>query len=166
MNAEKSDCPLCQKIVSIGTCARCEYHGAGPYHFCPKAPREDYCDEHKTIFDAKLKESTSCVCDFCSSEKVRWAYPAEDFLVGAIAAVDPETGQPFEVQPMGSKGPWAACDPCAELIERGDYEALRQRGFDAIPAHQVVDPNLARTMLVSMHNGFREHRTGPRTEVA
>lgn len=115
---------------------------------------------------ATQQQQPSCVCDFCSSEKVRWAYPAGDFLIGAIAAVDPLTGEPFEVQPMGSKGPWAACTECSELIEREDYEALRQRGFDAIPKHEVLDPDLARTMLVSMHNGFRENRAGPRTEIA
>lgn len=111
-------------------------------------------------------EQPSCVCDFCSSEKVRWAYPAEDFLVGAIAAVDPDTGKAIEVQPMGSKGPWAACDPCAECIERVDYDALKQRGFDAIPVDEVIDVELARTMLAGMHGGFRDHRTGPRTEIA
>jgi hypothetical protein len=115
------------------------------------------CSEH---------QARSSVCDFCSSEKVRWAYPAEDFLIGAIAAVDPNTGEPIEVQPMGSKGPWAACTECSELIEREDYEALRQRGIDAIPKHEVLDPDLARTMLVSMHAGFRENRTGPRMEIA
>jgi hypothetical protein len=134
-------------------------------HFCEECEKEfplsgvcfNKCSEH---------EPHSCVCDFCSSEKVRWAYPAEDFLIGAIAAVDPDTGKAIEVQPMGSKGPWAACDACAECIERGDYEALRQRGFDAIPVDEVVDMELAKTMLTNMHLGFKQNRTGPRTEVA
>lgn len=108
----------------------------------------------------------SSVCDFCGGDKIRWAYPADDFMIGAIAALDPETGEAIDVQPMGSKGPWAACAECAELIEREDYEALKKRGIESIPREQITDMKLARTMLANMHNGFRQHRTGPRTEIA
>jgi len=114
--------------------------------------------------------SHSSVCDFCSSEKIRWAYPADDFEIGAIVALDPETNEPVDVQPMGSAGPWAACEECAKLIEANDYEALKERGIkvgiDAAPPGLIVDHKLARTMLANMHAGFRAHRTGPRMEIA
>lgn len=109
---------------------------------------------------------TSSVCDFCGSDKIRWAYPADDFMIGAIAAIDNETGKTLEMHPMGSKGPWASCAECAELIERDDYEALKKRGFDGIPTEHITDLELTKTLLVNMHMGFKQHRTGPRTEVA
>jgi hypothetical protein len=104
------------------------------------------------------------ICDFCGSEKIRWAYPADDFMMGAIAAVGPN-GEMLELQPMGSSGPWAACEKCSELIEHNDYEALKRHAIE-VNVRAGVDINLSRVLLANLHGGFRAHRTGPRMEIA
>jgi hypothetical protein len=53
------DCRLCLPIKSVGTCSMCGYSGPGPFHFCPKAPRESYCEKHRPIFDEKMREAAS-----------------------------------------------------------------------------------------------------------
>jgi hypothetical protein len=103
------------------------------------------------------------ICDFCNSEKIRWAYPADDFEAGTIIAVAPN-GESFE-QPIGSKGPWAACEECSQLIERGDYSALKARAI-VTNINAGVEPELSRILISGLHGGFRAHRTGPRQEIA
>lgn len=96
------------------------------------------------------------VCDFCSSSRVRWAYPADDFPFAMTT--DGEHG-------CGSKGPWAACDECSALIERGDYPALRMRSLATMNPTGEENPILD-VMLGMLHGKFRASRTGPRQEVA
>ena len=50
------------------------------------------------------------VCDFCSAAPPIWLYPARQFEVTAYA--------------WGSGGGWAACAPCADLIQHGDWVML------------------------------------------
>ena len=97
-------------------------------------------------------------CDFCRSTAVRWRYPAASFDF------------PDELMgPMnwGSIKDWAACDPCAQLIEVGDTDGLLRRFLDQL------SPELRRELSANgvrqvgsaaaiLHGLFLEHRTGDR----
>ena len=61
----------------------------------------------------RVPEAGAEVCDFCSGSDPIWVYPAREFAVTAYG--------------WGSSGGWAACAPCADLIERGDWTALAER---------------------------------------
>lgn len=94
------------------------------------------------------------VCDFCSSVDVTWAYPAGDF-------------QPDPDLPQASAGGWAACEPCAELIEAGDWEGLTDRATDAAVKRSggVLDASFIRPQLRQLYAVFSEFRTGPRRPI-
>lgn len=66
--------------------------------------------ERRNVTDAR--------CDFCLELLPRWQVPCEDFVF-------PGTSE-------GSTGPWGACDGCADLVRKGDAEALVLRSL--IPA--------------------------------
>jgi hypothetical protein len=65
----------------------------------------------------RVPEAGAEVCDFCSGSDPIWVYPAREFAVTAYG--------------WGSSGGWAACAPCADLIERGDWTALAERAVEA-----------------------------------
>jgi hypothetical protein len=79
-------------------------------------------------------------CDFCAAmPPAAWDYPADDFLVAIV-------GEHAEVW---SRGPWAACPGCHELLQAGRWDDLAARAAGP-PA--IVGPLWA---------GFRAHRRGP-----
>ena len=96
------------------------------------------------------------VCDFCSKEgrEEIWSYPCADFIYGIEIAGYPKGA---------SKGEWAACQTCHELIEADDYDGLLRRAVDA---EIGKSPELSqyRPMFLAMvgeiHKGFRANRTG------
>lgn len=59
------------------------------------------------------------ICDFCSSRAVVWDYE----------------NHPTEHEDGG----WAACDPCSELIEMGDRQALEDRAVAMAPPTMMKD---------------------------
>jgi hypothetical protein len=121
-------------------------------------PKED-AERTSRLFEAAQK----CMCDFCNSTSPRWAYPASDF---PIAIAVPADGS--EPRVAGSSGPWAACDACAVLIEKNDYDALLVRSLEAQPIEllEAMPPALVRAMLSGLHATFKKARTGPRMEIA
>jgi hypothetical protein len=105
----------------------------------------------------------SPLCDFCSSTEIAWRYPCASF----------DLPEPYR---HGSAGDWAACDPCAILIERvrilpggrphaADLADLARRPIDRIypdgppSAQALLDLG---SFLYHLHGGFFRHRTGPR----
>jgi hypothetical protein len=89
------------------------------------------------------------VCDFCSAADPIWVYPATDFEMQGHA-----------------RGSWAACAPCAGLIELDDWHALAERYADASPmVRAAVAAGLpdARRVAVEaarlLHARFRQART-------
>ena len=81
-------------------------------------PYEDYPTAHAAgmVYARQGKDVSlypadeAAICDFCSSPLVAWSYDVEDFRVGSTE--------------WGSRGGWAACDDCHDLIEKGDPRAL------------------------------------------
>ena len=99
-----------------------------------------------------LPEAGAEMCDFCSAPHPVWVYPARQFAVTAYA--------------WGSSGGWAACAPCADLVERGDWAALAERAVDANPrlrvavAGGITARGLAIEAARQLHALFRQARTG------
>lgn len=118
---------------------------------CPRCGGENF--EQITV---------SIVCDFCSTpatvDSQFWSYPAEDFEYSLQIE-----GIGFH----GSKGEWACCEICHELIEEDDRKGLALRSVEKdierdpdYHGHQDFLMKIA----VSMHNDFFTHRTGPARE--
>ena len=90
-------------------------------------------------------------CDFCSSPKVTWRYPARDFMAPNLMASE-------------SVGEWLACDTCHDLIERGERGALCERSM-AIVQPVIADPEMIAEVIMPVlrefHDRFYKNRTGP-----
>ena len=94
--------------------------------------------------------TTIVICDFCSSPRPRWSYPCPD----------------FEVQGYGSEGAWAACEPCAVLVEADDREGLALRSAETyVEVHGLISTGAAGMIaetLVDFQRHFFERRNGER----
>lgn len=93
------------------------------------------------------------ICDFCSGREVEWSYPAADFIVDEAE--------------WGSRGHWAACQECHDLIESGNREGLAQRSLDTFfTRHPGELPNdkfgrdYMRKHIMLLHKSFFQWRTG------
>ena len=95
------------------------------------------------------------ICDFCSSPKTTWRYPAHD--VPAISLGDSQ--ELVEVQ-LNSKGGWAACDICHDLIERGEWDLLLDRSVARFPLIDYMPPSVFRATISAIHSAFRFARFG------
>jgi hypothetical protein len=99
----------------------------------------------------KVKLYDRPVCDFCSGQPA-WRYPAETF-----------NATPGEPLPLISEDDWVACDECAALIERNEWNALARRGLLTPMGKQAVEM-LGEEQVLAMHRGFhkkfRQHRRG------
>lgn len=91
------------------------------------------------------------VCDFCSGPPA-WRYPAETF--------NANRGEPML---QISEGDWLACDECAALIQRKEWNALARRGLQTPMAKSAVGLLGEKKVLVmtrELHQKFRRHRRG------
>jgi hypothetical protein len=111
----------------------------------------------KCGFIGKRQVPVIVVCDFCSESidgEWCWSYPARDFLY---------TIQFEGCGTHGSKGEWAACDRCHELIEAGDRSQLAARNValdvKRDPKAKRLAPQLYRLAL-GLHDDFFHNRTG------
>jgi hypothetical protein len=99
------------------------------------------------------------LCDFCSGQPVVAAYPCRDFTISDM--------------PVGSKGTWAACAVCAQLIDADQRDALAWRAVELAnrnllfgetgPVPMPADEALA--LMRELHELFFAHRTGPSVPV-
>lgn len=125
----------------------------------PKA-LDDPCPNCGNV--GKTQMTVVVVCDFCS-EPIKgewcWSYPARDFA--------------YTIQFEGygihaSKGEWAACETCHDLIEADDHTGLAQRNVELDIERDPTAKPLVRqlaTLALSLHNDFFNNRTGePRYE--
>lgn len=66
-------------------------------------------------------------CDFCYASDPQWTLPANDFVnVDGVRDLT-VPGAPE----VGSTGNWAACDECADLLNRGQWSGLFRRAKDS-----------------------------------
>jgi hypothetical protein len=92
------------------------------------------------------------ICDFCSAREVGWCYDARDFGV-----VEPA------VQ-WGSRGGWAACNPCHDFIEANDRKGLCERSvklfYENHPEMADAPEDFIRHQVMLMHGVFFQVRIG------
>ncbi len=90
-------------------------------------------------------------CDFCSGFNIAWVYPAASFQF---------------IPGIGSEGDWAACEPCAEIIETGDPVSLaRHVARLYVEYHELGSADAVEVMaaaLEDLHREFFAHRKGER----
>ena len=98
-------------------------------------------------------------CDFCSDPHVAWLYPARNFTIANMG--------------WGSNSSWAACEGCADLIEKHrDDELVSTRMVGRALSYAMADvgmKTLTRQELRQVERQtrrlletFRKSRTGPR----
>jgi hypothetical protein len=67
---------------------------------------------------------TNGKCDFCYGDNPTFIVPVRTFEFDGVPRIElPEV----TIKGMGSIGDWAACEPCAKLIERNAWSALLRR---------------------------------------
>lgn len=105
------------------------------------------------------------ICDFCSSKNVVRQYECMDFnSESADAGVLYGSERGPENVVLASKDYWAACAPCAKLIDAGDLNALVERVIveqKVRPATQsILRPHLHHTYRLFMQNRIRVDTEG------
>jgi len=99
----------------------------------------------------------SAKCDFCSSADPPWIFPSERFIAASVSE------GPLQ---QGSSGGWAACDRCAELVERREWRQLARRCVDLAVTLRLAATLVGRKAVIArveaLHQEFATHRTGPR----
>jgi hypothetical protein len=99
-------------------------------------------------------------CDFCGDPRPAWRFPACDFT----RSVNGNTRCRF-----ASVGPWAACQPCRDLIEAGQWARLRRRFLRlfhaAAPGLSPAASVPVAADLAPLWLQFQQNRTGPAERV-
>ena len=90
------------------------------------------------------------LCDFCCSTTVKWRYACDNFDV-------PEYS-------FRSKGDWACCDVCSELIEKNDLQGLKERSVSIMNIPSFAMEHL-RGFVKILHARFFEHKRGGREAI-
>jgi hypothetical protein len=91
-------------------------------------------------------------CDSCYSEDFRWYYPAKNFN---YSMVDGETYR--------SLGEWAACETCADLVEKGDREGLVEvSARNHLNGLSILEKELLKNEIRFFHSFFWNNREGKR----
>lgn len=109
-------------------------------------------------------------CDFCFEENPQWIQPARSF---GIAALNIIPGLVEKEGEHGSHGDWAACDTCADFLNRGDWRGLRRRALNAYMARNWEADGMPKgesreqteqmtdLMLNAFYSQLRRNLTGP-----
>lgn len=138
--------PLASRMAKGAFGAMAQYaHPAPADHEAVPVPRDD--------IDPVLPK-----CDFCSDPDTTTIFPTTE---GAVSEVVGSALRMSEDTVDGQAG-WVACAICADMLEHGRYQALRDRAVDAMlktlplgtPRSQV------QKAIVSAHGSFRKMRTG------
>ena len=54
-------CLACLPVDSVGTCARCGYHGPGPGHLCPASHPDEFCERHMPKISSTCLVHEDCI---------------------------------------------------------------------------------------------------------
>jgi hypothetical protein len=92
------------------------------------------------------------VCDFCLSTAVVGAYDTSREISVDVGPITNLTNDP-----------WACCEPCHELIEADDVEALVERAIDGIKTRQDESGTIDLTALLITISEFMEAKGEWRT---
>jgi len=105
------------------------------------------------------------VCDFCSGPEIFKTYDCEDFVTSAIQVEPHAASQHPRMRVVhNSRGGWAACKICAELIDQDRWDDLAERSLATL---LLSEPSLApfkHEVLIHlrrMHQEFRQLKKRP-----
>lgn len=110
---------------------------------------------HKAV-PVPSDETEVMKCDFCSAPDPHWQAECTPFVA---SAGDVAPGVNFDQQ---DDGLWAACDPCATYIQRGDWARLLYRSEKTFTRKTGVPVGV---FVAHMHDRFRHHYTGVITRI-
>lgn len=108
-----------------------------------------------------MSNHSHLICDFCciENEPVTTAFPAQDFESKGL----PITDDVYLY--LKSDGFWAACAPCAEMIDKGDRRGLAERSALSYEDKATVIPHEELVAAIrGIHDDFWAHRQGPGVE--
>lgn len=88
-------------------------------------------------------------CDFCYEINPQWTLPARSFT---------HTTPSFEAH--GSAGDWAACDACADLLNRGMWSVLIRRAVKAYTERTGDPMEIAEMVIKVTYRNLRKNITG------
>lgn len=104
----------------------------------------DTDNDHPPVPVPVASAQTKLMCDFCLTEGARWILPVEDYEVG-------DGGQ--------NVGDWLACDACADMLRRDDWNALITRAMHTMrERHAGAAPS--RRTFETMYGQLRQHVVG------
>jgi hypothetical protein len=109
----------------------------------------------------RLHQAKPC-CDFCTDGRIAWRYPARP----VTAALGPPGGGPDLRTAVRYNDAWLACQPCHELIARGERRRLARRAAAAFVAERpgrALEPHELEGVLgqmASVHALFFANRRG------
>jgi hypothetical protein len=88
-------------------------------------------------------------CDFCSDPRIFARYPAKDFAVKHVSGPN-----------VASRGDWAACKRCTELIEAAKWDELLERSIATFRVKYggMIPPDILRRFITDLHLLFRQNR--------
>lgn len=81
-------------------------------------------DDHPPVPVLPNEITADTRCDFCFWRNPQWVIPAKDFEYESWAKI----GMPVRGTSVGS---WAACDTCADFVNRGLWSNLQRRASAA-----------------------------------
>jgi hypothetical protein len=101
-------------------------------------------------------------CDFCTDGRIAWRYPARP----VTAALGPPGRGPDLQTAVRFNDAWLACQPCHELIDRGERHGLARRAATTFAAERpgrALEPHELEGVLrqmASVHALFFANRRG------
>lgn len=139
-------CDVCKSALN----SRADGNLTGIDYIHPEGRGEDH--EPKPV---EAPEDWRGECDFCSDTNPAFILPTRGFKMPGLDVLPDD---------HMSAGDWAACDTCAKLIERDQWNRLVQRAVDAqigrTPGMQFLRDDLT-TRLGRMYRVIRKNTTGP-----
>lgn len=99
--------------------------------------------------EIKLEAPPTPLCDFCSDPHVFARYPASDFAI-----------KPVPGPKVVSRGDWAACKTCTELIEAAKWTELLNRSISTFRVKYggMISDAILHTFILDLHQQFRQNR--------
>jgi hypothetical protein len=132
-------CQVCQRVLD----ALIDIDGVRYQHTA-----HDDTGDHEAVPVPAAAGWSGGRCDFCGAGQPTYELPAQDFQVPILDHL--------------SRGAWAACDGCADLVRRGWWRALlRQAIAQAEQRHGTTLDAGQRSGIAELYRRLRRNVTGP-----
>jgi hypothetical protein len=107
------------------------------------------------------------ICDFCSSPLVTKRFACVDFDSASqdagIVYPDPTAAETGMNLVLASKGYWAACAPCAALVQAQDLDGLVKRALDELEKPKKYPKQFRANVEMHLHHTYQlffKNKTG------